>query len=354
METYKEYPIRCKTCNEQLACFADDYEGLLDTGLTPEEALNELGITDYCSRISMMAPTIVAFNMENREVIEGFKSVDAANEIDAQNESTSRPVFNPCMGVQTGLPQPGLTRSSLLQTGLPKPETLQTRVQPNVPGPLIQPTLQPLTVTRTHLNVQTLSQPAIQTLTQPAIQPFTVTRTQPNVPTLAQSGIQQLSQPGIQALTQLQQRTTPINIQTLTQPQQRTDIPTIVPTVRTNMPTLGLVATARPLQTRTFLPQQIVAPIKPFEDTPQGLAPILDSPTIVPPILPPELTDDVEALGVGIPVKDIKDVGPDIFKDPVVVGVPTINTNPTNPMPTVYVGSGKYVQVLNGRTYLAQ
>lgn len=105
MESYKEYSIRCKTCNEQLACYAPLYEDLLNSGLSIEEALNQLGITEWCSRISMMNPTIVTFNMENREVIEGFKSVDAATEADSQNESTIRPVFSPCMSTQQTIQQ---------------------------------------------------------------------------------------------------------------------------------------------------------------------------------------------------------------------------------------------------------
>ena len=107
METYEEYPIRCKTCNEQIACFAADYEVLLEAGSSPEEALNQLGITDYCSRMAFLAPTFVAFNMENREVIEGFKSVEAATEADAHHESIARPSFSPCLGAQP-TPAPGV------------------------------------------------------------------------------------------------------------------------------------------------------------------------------------------------------------------------------------------------------
>ncbi len=74
-DSYKEYPIRCKTCNEQIACFAEDYLNYLATGLSVEEALNALDIMNPCSRIAMMNPTTVPFNMENRLVIEGFSDV---------------------------------------------------------------------------------------------------------------------------------------------------------------------------------------------------------------------------------------------------------------------------------------
>lgn len=96
MDSYKEYPIRCKTCNEQLACLAEEYEALVSAS-SIEEALNDLGLTCPHSRIAMMNPTIVTFNMENREVIEGFKSVEAADEIDAENNSFSQPVFPHCI-----------------------------------------------------------------------------------------------------------------------------------------------------------------------------------------------------------------------------------------------------------------
>lgn len=302
METYKEYPIRCKTCNEQLACHANDYEALLDSGVTVEEALNQLGIDDYCSRISMMTPTIVPFNMENREVIEGFKSVDAAKEVDAQNESISRPVFNPCMGLQPGLPQVNPTRPIVTTPLAVEP---QTRTQPNVPGQLIQPNLQP--------NLQQNLQPNVQPLRLTQLPPV---RTQP--------------------IIQMQTGFTPL----LQNPTINTALPAMAPTIRTNVPTLGLLTGTRPLPT--------------VINTPPVLNPIIPEATIVPPILPPDFDGDTEAFGIGIPVPDNENVGKERFRDPVLVGVPTINPDPLIPLPTVYVGAGKHCQILNGRTYLAQ
>lgn len=162
MESYKEYPIRCKTCNEQIACFSSTYEDLLFTGISEEEALNNIGITKWCSRIAMMNPTIVAFNMENREVIEGFKSVDAADEADAQNESMARPVFNPCMGTTAPIQtvRPLLTAPILPGVTVP-------RVQANVPGTQIQPT----TITGPNAGLQTITliQPRVQTVIPPVV-----------------------------------------------------------------------------------------------------------------------------------------------------------------------------------------
>jgi DNA-directed RNA polymerase subunit N (RpoN/RPB10) len=234
MDTYKEYVIRCKTCNEQIACFASDYEALLSAGASVEEALNELGIMEYCSRIAMMNPTIVAFNMENRAVIEGFKSVDAVLDTDAQEESTSQPIFSACLGAGTLNPAINpLAAPQLLQNTMPG-----IRTQPNAPGQL--------------------------------------------------TGRPQL--PGIQTLGQIRPITAPI------------------------------------LQGVTGVP---IRPIIPDID-PEG-----DQP-----------------LGIGIPVNIPEKTGE--FIDPVVVGVPTINPDPTIQQATIFVGAGKYVNVLNGRTYLAQ
>lgn len=77
---YKEYPIRCKTCNEQIACYAESYEEYLRNGLSIKEALDALGIINYCTRNNMMHPTIVPLNMENREIIEGRKAIDVLDE----------------------------------------------------------------------------------------------------------------------------------------------------------------------------------------------------------------------------------------------------------------------------------
>lgn len=114
MATYDEYPIRCKTCNEQIACHADAYLGLLQSNLSKEEALNQLGIMAPCSRIAMTHPTTVFFDMENRQVIEGFIDVVDAKEETAKNESHINPVFSKCIGAGNLAPTTGL------QVGQPK------------------------------------------------------------------------------------------------------------------------------------------------------------------------------------------------------------------------------------------
>jgi DNA-directed RNA polymerase subunit N (RpoN/RPB10) len=77
MELYYEYPVRCKTCNEQIACYSYEYLEYLEQGYTIEEALNLLQIMNPCSRIAMMNPTPVFFNLENRDAVEGIRDVQA-------------------------------------------------------------------------------------------------------------------------------------------------------------------------------------------------------------------------------------------------------------------------------------
>ena len=99
MEQYKEYPIRCKTCNEPLDCYAPTYEALCEQ-MSNQEALDHLGLIAYCSRIAMMNPTFVLFNMENRAVIEGYKDVDA--------DPDPKMIFAQCIGdprIQKGAPR---------------------------------------------------------------------------------------------------------------------------------------------------------------------------------------------------------------------------------------------------------
>ena len=280
METYKEYPIRCKTCNEPIACFSYDYEALLNAGFSIEEALDELGITDYCSRQAMLNPTIVPFNMENREVIEGFKSVDAANDADAQNESTSDPIFSQCMTLQPGLPVGQTVQQTLLSHGI----NVLTPALPTLTGGI--PTLTGGMPTQRGVLGQT--------------------RTLPNAP-MQTTG---LTQPGPRA-------------------------------AYLNMPTLGaIIPTARPI---AQVIQPMAIPIH-TETTPQIIAPII--PGI-------DLDIDLEALGEGIEVKPLENIG-NKFEMPISVGIPTINPDPSAQPVTIYVGAKKYVTVLNGRTYLAQ
>jgi DNA-directed RNA polymerase subunit N (RpoN/RPB10) len=75
MEFYLEYPVRCKSCNEQIACFAKEFNSYLQSGISGEEALNIIGIKNFCSRIAFLTPTVVFLNMENRRLIEGLETI---------------------------------------------------------------------------------------------------------------------------------------------------------------------------------------------------------------------------------------------------------------------------------------
>ena len=81
--SYKEYFIRCPSCNEQIACFSGDYLTLLDGGSSIEDALNSLGIMNPCSRIAMMNPVTVFFHVDEREVIDGTRLPSVPSEYEA-------------------------------------------------------------------------------------------------------------------------------------------------------------------------------------------------------------------------------------------------------------------------------
>src|SRR5688500_12811196 len=101
MEFYLEYPIRCKTCNEQIACFSYEYGELLNAGYTIQQALDQLGLMNYCCRISMKDPVVVTFNMENREVIEGTKKIHEVDDFGSPSTDNAQTTFGPCTVVET-------------------------------------------------------------------------------------------------------------------------------------------------------------------------------------------------------------------------------------------------------------
>ena len=80
MNYYFEYPIRCKTCNGQIACFSFDYLSFLENNHGDTEVtLNEVGLMNPCCRIAMMTPSMVYQNVENRRAIEGLDTIEAAS-----------------------------------------------------------------------------------------------------------------------------------------------------------------------------------------------------------------------------------------------------------------------------------
>lgn len=97
MDHYHEYNIRCMTCGANVASKSYSYIALLNQGLTVEVALNELGIMRYCCRKSFMSPTVVFMNMENRPLIEGFKTLDQVSGPDATTVHAVKSVFTACI-----------------------------------------------------------------------------------------------------------------------------------------------------------------------------------------------------------------------------------------------------------------
>lgn len=80
--SYKEYPIRCPTCNEPLAHKSIEYENLINNGIDIEDALNSLDIMNICSRGFMLTPTIRFSEFENRQEIEKTAIVKPNDSID--------------------------------------------------------------------------------------------------------------------------------------------------------------------------------------------------------------------------------------------------------------------------------
>ena len=96
-DVYKMYTIRCKTCNGQIGCFAPEYEQMIESDTTREDALDNLGLTDYCCRQAMMNPSYIRLAVENRNVVEGI--VDASKPTKMQGrESLVSPQFPTCIG----------------------------------------------------------------------------------------------------------------------------------------------------------------------------------------------------------------------------------------------------------------
>jgi len=260
MEYYNEYPVRCRTSNDPLSCYSSDYEAYLNAGFSIEDALNSLGIMNPCCRMAMANPTIVAFNMENREVIEGFKSVDAAEESEAQTESTSQPIFNSCMGVVAPIQntKPVGALPSFLTAHM-------TRVPANAPGT-----------------------------------------------------------------------------------QFRAPIQSTIPGVQAGLPILQPVIPG--VQTITLM-QPVIPVSQPVPKITEGEPPAILSPTLFQPIIEGIDMNNKVPVGVGIPV-NFPDTNK--FEEPTLVGVPTINHDPSMPQPTIFVGHDKSARVLNGRTFIAR
>lgn len=155
----REYPIKCKSCNEQIACYSEEYEDLVrEHGA--EKALNILQIMEPCSRDNMMNPVMILNIKENRSLIEGLKDIDV---IDKFPETLS---FQTC---EYNLGNADYNRSKKKEI---KPEiTLKpekslpsmsiTRKQPLQKSMYLAPTIKPV-VNRTSFNIINKENPVKQ------------------------------------------------------------------------------------------------------------------------------------------------------------------------------------------------
>ena len=231
--TYEEYFIRCPETQELVACRIEEFKSLLET-MSAENALNQMDVPLY-ARDRFLHPNYVRFNMENREVIEGLKSVDAADIVPSQKRSRSPPVFSGCYDENVVLESKQLSDESETQAPL-------SRV--GVPLPLLEKTTLPLNSTAVTENIP------VADLLAPM----------------------------------------PVGLAKTIQPEEGT------------------------------LRGQKVAPFKVENQIGEGMAII------------------TEATG---------------FIEPKYVGIPTYNPDPTIMQEEIYVGAGRKVVVLGGRTYLA-
>ncbi len=58
--------IRCLECGKPISHNWDKYQRLLSGGLSPEQALNEVGLTRYCCRMWMQSPFKVPMRSERQ------------------------------------------------------------------------------------------------------------------------------------------------------------------------------------------------------------------------------------------------------------------------------------------------
>lgn len=60
--------IRCVTCGKVVANLWEKYKKLLSTGVRPGDAMDQLGLTRYCCRRTMMSPFKLISNVDRQEV----------------------------------------------------------------------------------------------------------------------------------------------------------------------------------------------------------------------------------------------------------------------------------------------
>ena len=84
--------IRCITCNKILGNKWEKYQELLESGVSIEKALNELGLTRPCCRIRMRNPIkVVDRNVQSQADIDklfenNFETLSVSNDYNASTE----------------------------------------------------------------------------------------------------------------------------------------------------------------------------------------------------------------------------------------------------------------------------
>lgn len=266
--SYREYPIRCKSCNQQIACLSKDYESMVQGGTSIEDALDALGLIDGCSRSAMMNPPIVPFNVESREAIEGYKAVNNITEDDFFKERDvmgANPMFNTCI----------------------KDTNVSLLINRNLVN---SPSLLSQSFQRTSQPPQQLTLPPTQTPTGQTLLQATIARQQFAAQNLTRSSLSTIS------------NLAPRQITTTKEIQKTIELPTAEQDINQSAKALFL---------------DIVTEINP---------------------------------GAGVKINQEQNE----FKEPTVVGIPTINPNTSFTQTKVYVGAHKYVEELTGRTFLAR
>jgi DNA-directed RNA polymerase subunit N (RpoN/RPB10) len=97
--TYNEYVIRCKTCNNQIACHVHDFlidvQNNLQTSSSREEATEKalnntyFKLNNWCCRIAMTNPTCVFKNLHNIPVYhDTINSINFIGKLDTMTNNS--------------------------------------------------------------------------------------------------------------------------------------------------------------------------------------------------------------------------------------------------------------------------
>ena len=89
---YNEYPVLCMGCFEPVASRVKEFHDLLNTGKTNKEALDEMEIFEECTRTAFMNPSIVFFNVENQNMIDGKVPINEYLETPVKTDVANKPI----------------------------------------------------------------------------------------------------------------------------------------------------------------------------------------------------------------------------------------------------------------------